>query len=127
MECGDKQYGDVYTSIDAKFRRSIRRLPDGASRLNALERQGDLVDCILNLARGIRLSKDPLFRKIEKLQTQLHDAKHPLHSLLPVPLPLDANVTVTGVVAGIPNSSHALTIRKMQHLQKQSRPDEASV
>ncbi|KAJ9083953.1 Phosphatidylinositol (PI) 3-kinase [Entomophthora muscae] len=99
VERGDKKYGEVYSSIDAKFRRSIRRLPDGTLRLDALERQGQLVDCILNLARGIRQSKDPLFKKIEKLQNQFHDTKHGLHSLLPVPLPLDANVTVTGVVA----------------------------
>ena len=64
-----------------------------------MKRQGQLIEALGKRAKELRTSKDPRPKKIEKLRAFLADSKNNLSSIAPLPLPLNARVTVTGVVA----------------------------
>jgi phosphatidylinositol 3-kinase len=58
-----------------------------------------LVDSLAKRAKEIKASKDPRPKRIEKLRAMIADHKNNLNSMAPLPLPLDAGVEVTGIVA----------------------------
>ena len=64
-----------------------------------MRRQGELVDTLAKRAAELRTSKDPRPKKIEKLRAFLADGKNGLASMAPLPLPLNARVQITGIVA----------------------------
>jgi phosphatidylinositol 3-kinase len=64
-----------------------------------MKRQGELIDTLAKRARELRTSKDPRPKKIEKLRAFLADSKHGLASMPPLPLPLNAKIEVTGIIA----------------------------
>ena len=64
-----------------------------------MRRQGELVETLAKRARDLRTSKDPRPKKIEKLRAFLADGKNNLASMAPLPLPLNARVNVTGIIA----------------------------
>jgi phosphatidylinositol 3-kinase len=72
----------------------------GAERRDTLRRQGEFVAAITKLARELRTSKDARPKKIEKLKAAINDPKTKLGTLpAPVPLPLDARLSITGIDA----------------------------
>lgn len=72
---------------------------NGAERRDLMKRQGELVDTLAKRARDLRTSKDPRPKKIEKLRAFLADSKNGLSSMQPLPLPLNAKVEATGIIA----------------------------
>jgi phosphatidylinositol 3-kinase len=63
-----------------------------------LLRQGELITVLTRVAKEIRLSKENRAGKIEKLKKYLKDPKNEIITIdPPLPLPLDPNVTITGV------------------------------
>lgn len=74
---------------------------DGGSELRELfRRQGDLLTTLSHRAKELRSSKDPRPKKIDKLRALIADSKNGLSRFdPPLPLPLDARVRVTGIVA----------------------------
>ena len=64
-----------------------------------MRRQGELVETLSKRARELRTSKDPRPKKIEKLRAFLADSKNNLAAMAPLPLPLNARVQVTGIIA----------------------------
>lgn len=58
-----------------------------------------MVDTLAKRARDLRTSKDPRPKKIEKLRSIISDSKNNLASMPPLPLPLNATVEVTGIIA----------------------------
>ena len=64
-----------------------------------MRRQAELVDTLAKRARDLRTSKDPRPKKIDKLRAFLADSKNNLASMAPLPLPLNARVMVTGIIA----------------------------
>ena len=64
-----------------------------------MRQQGELVETLAKRARDLRTSKDPRPKKIEKLRAFLADSKNNLSSIPPLPLPLDARVQITGIIA----------------------------
>lgn len=63
-----------------------------------LLRQGELITVLTRVAKEIRLSKENRSGKIEKLKKYLKDPKNEIITIdPPLPLPLDPNVTITGV------------------------------
>ena len=64
-----------------------------------MKRQGQLIEALGKRAKELRTSKDPRPKKIEKLRAFVADSKNNLSSTAPLPLPLNAKVTVTGVIA----------------------------
>ena len=64
-----------------------------------MKRQGQLIEALGKRAKELRTSKDPRPKKIEKLRAFLADSKNNMSSITPLPLPLNARVTVTGIIA----------------------------
>ncbi len=64
-----------------------------------MRRQGELIDTLAKRAKDLRTSKDPRPKKIEKLRAAIADSKNNLSSMPPLPLPLNARVEVTGIIA----------------------------
>ena len=64
-----------------------------------MRRQGLMVDTLAKRARELRTSKDPRPKKIEKLRSIILDSKNNLSSMQALPLPLDAKIEVTGIIA----------------------------
>lgn len=64
-----------------------------------MRRQGELVDMLGKRARELRTSKDPRPKKMEKLRAFIADSKNNLTSMAPLPLPLNAKIEVTGIIA----------------------------
>jgi phosphatidylinositol 3-kinase len=64
-----------------------------------MRRQGVLIDTLAKRAKELRTSKDPRPKKIEKLRSIISDSKNNLSSIPPLPLPLNARVEVTGIIA----------------------------
>lgn len=64
-----------------------------------MRRQGELVATLAKRAQDLRTSKDPRPKKIEKLRAFLAESKNNLASMPPLPLPLDARVHISGIVA----------------------------
>jgi phosphatidylinositol 3-kinase len=63
-----------------------------------MRRQGLLVDTLAKRARELRTSKDIRPKKIEKLRSIISDSKNGLSNIPPLPLPLNANVEITGII-----------------------------
>lgn len=77
----------------------ILQAENGAERRDLMKRQGELIETLAKRARELRTNKDPRPKKIEKLRAFLGDSKNGLSSMPPLPLPLNAKVEVTGIIA----------------------------
>jgi phosphatidylinositol 3-kinase len=64
-----------------------------------MRRQGLLIDTLAKRAKELRTSKDPRPKKIEKLHSIISDSKNNLSSMPPLPLPLNARIEITGIIA----------------------------
>lgn len=72
--------------------------PNGAVRRDILRRQGELVQHLCSMSRHLRTMKDSRPKKIEWLQRFISDPKNGLLQFSALPLPLDAQVEVQGIV-----------------------------
>ncbi|KAM6504309.1 atypical/PIKK/PI3K protein kinase [Amanita muscaria] len=95
----DKIMAKMYGRVVFKFMNKILEAEDGIERRELLRRQGLLIETLAKRARELRVSKDPRPKKIEKMRSFLADPKNNLASMPPMPLPLNARIEVTGIVA----------------------------
>ncbi|TFK83452.1 atypical/PIKK/PI3K protein kinase [Polyporus arcularius HHB13444] len=93
----DKVMAKMYGRVVFKFMKILE--DNGDERRDLMRRQGELVDSLAKRARDLRTSKDPRPKKIEKLRAFLADSKNNLASMPPLPLPLNARVQITGIIA----------------------------
>ncbi|KAI0350030.1 atypical/PIKK/PI3K protein kinase [Trametes cingulata] len=93
----DKMMAKMYGRVVFKFMKILE--DNGDERRDLMRRQGELVDTLSKRAKELRTSKDPRPKKIEKLRAFLADSKNNLASMPPLPLPLNARVLVTGIMA----------------------------
>ncbi|KAI0366306.1 atypical/PIKK/PI3K protein kinase [Pilatotrama ljubarskyi] len=93
----DKMMAKMYGRVVFKFMKILE--DNGDERRDLMRRQGELVDTLAKRAKELRTSKDPRPKKIEKLRAFLADSKNNLASMPPLPLPLNARVLVTGIIA----------------------------
>jgi phosphatidylinositol 3-kinase len=64
-----------------------------------MRRQGLMIDTLAKRAKELRTSKNPRPKKIKKLRAIISDPKNNLSSMDPPPLPLNAKVEITGIIA----------------------------
>lgn len=95
----DRVMAKMYGRVVFKFMNKILEAEDGSERRELLRRQGLLIETLAKRARELRTSKDARPKKIEKLRSFLADPKNNLASMPPLPLPLNARVEITGIVA----------------------------
>ncbi|KAI0636200.1 atypical/PIKK/PI3K protein kinase [Trametes polyzona] len=93
----DKVMAKMYGRVVFKFMKILE--DNGDERRDLMRRQGELVETLSKRARDLRMSKDPRPKKIEKLRAFLADSKNNLASMPPLPLPLNARVQITGIIA----------------------------
>ncbi|KAI8918613.1 kinase-like domain-containing protein [Powellomyces hirtus] len=97
VECEDKHWRAMFAKVAYYFMESMVQVPDGVTRRKTLERQGKLVEVLLELCKVARL-KESRPKKVEMLRAFLADPKKGLVSFAPLPLPLDAHIQVTGII-----------------------------
>ncbi|KAF2456310.1 phosphatidylinositol 3-kinase-like protein [Lineolata rhizophorae] len=89
----------LFAKVEYDFMMELMRTPEGPQRRKILLRQGELITVLSKISKDIRLSREDRPRKIERLRRLLADPKNDLASFdSPLPLPLDPNVSVTGIV-----------------------------
>ncbi|KIP11047.1 hypothetical protein PHLGIDRAFT_100348 [Phlebiopsis gigantea 11061_1 CR5-6] len=99
VQLEDRIMAKMYGRVVFKFMNKILESENGMERRDLMKRQGELIETLAKRARELRTNKDPRPKKIEKLRTFLGDSKNGLASMPPLPLPLNAKVEVTGIIA----------------------------
>ncbi|TEB34764.1 phosphatidylinositol 3-kinase [Coprinellus micaceus] len=94
----DRVMAKMYGRVVFKFMNKILESEGGSERRELMRRQGLLVDTLAKRARELRTSKDIRPKKIEKLRSIISDSKNGLSNIPPLPLPLNANVEITGII-----------------------------
>lgn len=95
----DRVMAKMYGRVVFRFMNKILESDNGSERRELMRRQGLMVDTLAKRARELRTSKDPRPKKIEKLRSIISDSKNNLASMPPLPLPLNATIEVTGIIA----------------------------
>ncbi|EDR08725.1 uncharacterized protein LACBIDRAFT_249530 [Laccaria bicolor S238N-H82] len=95
----DRVMAKMYGRVVFRFMNKILEVYNGSERRELMRRQGLMVDTLAKRARELRTSKDPRPKKIEKLRSIISDSKNNLASMPPLPLPLNATIEVTGIIA----------------------------
>ncbi|KAJ1498236.1 Phosphatidylinositol (PI) 3-kinase [Coelomomyces lativittatus] len=88
----------MYNAVLQQFCDQLVQSPEGILRHELLLRQEELVTKLTMLTKELRLNKDPRPRKIERLRELLQSVKYNLLQFPPLPLPLDPNVLVVGIL-----------------------------
>ncbi|ORX92228.1 phosphatidylinositol 3-kinase [Basidiobolus meristosporus CBS 931.73] len=99
VECEDKTLGKMYGKVAFQYMSAMMEISSGHVRRDILRRQGELMKNILSIAKELRDLKETRLKKIERLRAIINDPKNGLNTFLPLPLPLDAKVQVTGIIA----------------------------
>ncbi|KZW02778.1 atypical/PIKK/PI3K protein kinase [Exidia glandulosa HHB12029] len=94
----DKLMSKMYARVSFKFMSELMKSEEGQERRGVLKRQGELITTLSTRAKELRFMKDPRPKKIDKLRAYIADPKNGLSSMAPLPLPLNAEVYVTGIV-----------------------------
>jgi phosphatidylinositol 3-kinase len=104
VECDDKsdQEGEDYRKLFAKveydFMVALVKLPDGVEMRKVLLRQAELVTVLSKVSAEVKVSKETIPRKAERVKHFLADPKNELTKIdPPLPLPLDPSVKIVGV------------------------------
>ncbi|KAH9943716.1 atypical/PIKK/PI3K protein kinase [Amylocystis lapponica] len=95
----DQVVAKMYGRVVYKFMNKTVESENGNERRELMRRQGALIDTLSKRAKELRTSKDPRPKKIEKLRAMIADSKNNLATMAPLPLPLNARVQVTGIIA----------------------------
>ncbi|KKA26434.1 hypothetical protein TD95_000137 [Thielaviopsis punctulata] len=105
VECDDTspEQGEttrnIYRKVAYDFMARLVQAPGGTELRSQLRRQAELVTILSKISTEVKVSGETIPRKIERVKVFLGDAKNELTLINPpLPLPLDPNVLVTGVV-----------------------------
>ncbi|CAJ0767125.1 3651_t:CDS:10, partial [Entrophospora sp. SA101] len=97
-ECEDKVLFKMYGKVSFQFQTKMTEIPSGVQRRDIFYRQGLLIEALSSISREIRTMKDGRPKKIERLREIISDPKQGLLNFPPLPLPLDARISVTGII-----------------------------
>lgn len=100
VECEDPKTGPLFKTVKESFLERLGSLPAGGKRKDTLTRQAKLLATLSRRAKELRSNRDARPKKIEKLRALIADPKNGLSRFdPPLMLPLDASISVTGIVA----------------------------
>ncbi|KAK4683819.1 hypothetical protein P7C73_g6397, partial [Tremellales sp. Uapishka_1] len=101
VECDNRMpVGKMYAKVAFRYMNKLEESPEGSIQRDILRRQGELVEALSVRAKDLRSPKDGRPKKIEKLRAFLLDSKNGLSPFpSPLPLPLNARVSVTSIRA----------------------------
>ncbi|KAK3071760.1 Phosphatidylinositol (PI) 3-kinase [Teratosphaeriaceae sp. CCFEE 6253] len=94
----------LFARVSFDFMTELDSSPEGRARRRALLRQGEFITVLGRISKEIRGARGDRLRKIEQLKKMVADPKNDMLQFdPPMPLPLDPEVLVTGVVPGDSN------------------------
>ncbi|KAI9440788.1 atypical/PIKK/PI3K protein kinase, partial [Lactarius indigo] len=94
----DRLMGKMYGKVIFKFLKQLQESENGKERKELLGRQAELVTSLAKRAKEFSNPKEPRPKRIEKLRSFLADSRNNLLSMAPLPLPLNGNVEVVGII-----------------------------
>ena len=104
VECDDKsedqgvEYRKLFAKVEYDFMTELVKLPGGVESRKVLLRQAELVAVLSKISMDIKVSREAVPRKTERVKHFLADPKNELITIEPpLPLPLDPSVMITGV------------------------------
>ena len=99
VEVDDRVNGKLFARVAFEYQKALVEVESGSSRRHIFKRQAELVNLLSEISKETRISRISRPKKIERLRQFLSDPKNSLLSFQSLPLPLDANKSVTGVRA----------------------------
>jgi phosphatidylinositol 3-kinase len=104
VECDDRsenqgaEYRKLFAKVEYDFMTELVKLPDGPATRKVLLRQAELIAVLSKISGDIKISKEAIPKKAERVKHFLADPKNEIITIdPPLPLPLDPSVMVTGV------------------------------
>ena len=104
VECDDKsedqttQKRKLFAKVEYDFMTELMKLPDGVETRKILLRQAELIAVLSRISMDIKVSREAVPRKAERVKQFLAEPKNEIGTIdPPLPLPLDPSVMVTGV------------------------------
>lgn len=104
VECDDKsaeqgaEYRKLFAKVEYDFMTELVKLPDGVEQRKTLLRQAELIVVLSRISNEIKLSREAVPRKTERVKAFLADPKNELVTIdPPLPLPLDPSVLITAI------------------------------
>ncbi|PKS09383.1 hypothetical protein jhhlp_003998 [Lomentospora prolificans] len=95
----DTDYRNIYRKVAYDFMVELVKRPNGAEVRKTLLRQAELITILSKISGDIKSSSESIPKKIERVKQFLQDPKNELlHIDPPLPLPLDPDVKVIGVI-----------------------------
>ncbi|EME45399.1 hypothetical protein DOTSEDRAFT_170772 [Dothistroma septosporum NZE10] len=89
----------LFARVSYDFMKELEATPDGQSRRKILLRQSEFITVLSKISKDIQAGKGDRPKKIEQLKKVLADPKHDLLRFSPpLPLPLDPEVKLAGVI-----------------------------
>ena len=90
----------LFSRVSYDFMKELESTPEGQARRKVLLRQGEFITILTKISKEVQNSRFDRLKKIEQLKKILADPKHHLLTFdPPLPLPLDPDVHITGVVS----------------------------
>ncbi|KAH7390258.1 kinase-like domain-containing protein [Cadophora sp. MPI-SDFR-AT-0126] len=104
VECDDKSedqaasYRKLFAKVEYDFMMELVKLPGGKETRKTLLRQAELVTVLSKISMDIKVSRETIPKKTERVKTFLADPKNEIITIdPPLPLPLDPTIMITGV------------------------------
>ncbi|KAH8594046.1 kinase-like domain-containing protein [Bisporella sp. PMI_857] len=104
VECDDRsadqgpEYRKLFAKVEYDFMTELVKLPDGPATRKTLLRQAELIAVLSKISGDVKLLRDGIPKKVEKVKQFFADPKNEVLIIdPPLPLPLDPSVMITGV------------------------------
>ncbi|KAI1006642.1 Phosphatidylinositol 3-kinase catalytic subunit type 3 [Podosphaera aphanis] len=104
VECDDKigdrgaGYRKIFAKVEYDFMTELVKKEGGVESRKLLLRQAELIAVLSKISMDIKISKEPVARKAEKVKQLLADPKNEVITIdPPLPLPLDPSIMLVGV------------------------------
>ncbi|CZS91603.1 hypothetical protein WAI453_011791 [Rhynchosporium graminicola] len=104
VECDDKSedqaasYRKLFAKVEYDFMMELVKIPEGKEVRKTLLRQAELITVLSKISMDIKVSREAIPKKTERVKTFLADPKNEIITIdPPLPLPLDPSILITGV------------------------------
>ncbi|CAL3971050.1 unnamed protein product [Diplocarpon coronariae] len=104
VECDDKSedqaasHRKLFAKVEYDFMLELVKLPEGKEIRNTLLRQAELIAVLSKISMDIKVSREAIPKKTERVKTFLADPKNEMITIEPpLPLPLDPSILIIGV------------------------------
>jgi phosphatidylinositol 3-kinase len=105
VECDDKsedqgaEYRKLFAKVEYDFMTELVKRPDGLETRKILLRQAELVAVLSRISSEVKIVKETIARKVDRVKQFLSDPKNELLTIdPPLPLPLDPSILIVGVI-----------------------------